>query len=70
VLLAEMRPREYIGQVVCLTKQERQVLYVILGLLLVGLTVKTFRTAHLAAAKPGQGTLPATASIQRDNSQH
>jgi hypothetical protein len=38
----------YICGVNRLTKQEQLVLYIVLGLLLTGLAVKTYRTAHPA----------------------
>lgn len=40
----------YIGQVNRLTKQEQLVLCIVLGLLLTGWAVKTYRTAHPAPA--------------------
>ena len=46
----------YIGNVNRLTKQEQWVLCVVLGLLLTGLAVKTFRAAH---------TQPATAVMAK-----
>jgi hypothetical protein len=49
----------YISAVNRLTKQEQLVLCVVLGLLLTGWAVKTYRTAHPA------GTKPATAATQQ-----
>jgi hypothetical protein len=43
-----------------LTKQEQLFLIIVLGLLLTGWAVKTYRTAHFAATKPGEGAPPAT----------
>ncbi|MDD5141104.1 MAG: hypothetical protein PHY43_12690 [Verrucomicrobiales bacterium] len=44
----------YIATMICLTKQEQLVLCIVLGLLLTGWAVKTYRTAHppVAAARP------------------
>jgi hypothetical protein len=46
----------YITAMIRLTKQEQMVLCVVLGLLLTGLAVKTYRTAH----PPAIATQPAT----------
>jgi hypothetical protein len=43
-----------------LTKQEQLFLCIVLGLLLTGWAVKTYRTAHFTATKPGEGAPPAT----------
>jgi hypothetical protein len=45
----------YIAGMIWLTKQEQLVLCVVLGWLLTGWVVKTYRTAHpAAAAQPGK----------------
>ena len=52
-VLAEKPFRSYIGSVNCLTKQERRVLGIVLALLLTGLAVKAYRTAHPARGDAG-----------------
>jgi hypothetical protein len=48
----------YIIRVNRLTKQEQMFLIIVLGLLLTGWAVKTYRTAHFTATKPGEGAPP------------
>jgi len=47
-----------------LTKQEQLVLCVVLGLLLTGWAVKTYRTAHFTGTMPGAGP-PAPVAAQQ-----
>jgi hypothetical protein len=46
----------YVTAMICLTKQEQMVLCVVLGLLLTGLAVKTYRTAHPPVTAPQPAT--------------
>jgi len=46
----------YIGSMSHLTKQEQLVLGIVLGLLLTGWAVKTYRTAHPPATAAGPAT--------------
>jgi hypothetical protein len=48
--LAEKEPCRYIARVNRLTKQEILVLSIVIGLLLTGWAVKTYRTAHPPSA--------------------
>jgi len=54
--LAERAGCDYIASVKWLTKQEQLVLTVVIGLLLTGWAVRTYRTAHppVAARQPAQ----------------
>jgi hypothetical protein len=64
VRLAERESASYITVVNHLTKQEQMFLIVVLGLLLTGWAVQTYRTAHpLAGPKPGEGP-PAAAVVE------
>jgi hypothetical protein len=47
-----------------LTKQEQLFLVIVLGLLLTGWAVKTYRTAHPVATKQSEGAPPAAATEQ------
>jgi hypothetical protein len=47
-------PSDYIASVIGLTKQEQLVLCIVLGLLLTGWAVKTYRTAHPPTATTTQ----------------
>jgi hypothetical protein len=55
----------YIIPVKSLTKQEQLVLCIVLGLLLTGWAVKTWRTAHPVATKQNEGAPPAAAATQQ-----
>ena len=57
-LLAETHSDSYIFAMNFLTKQEQLVLCVVLGLLLTGWAVKTYRAAHPPAAVPVQSVKP------------
>jgi hypothetical protein len=50
-LLAETKRCGYTGEVLRLTKMEQRVLLIVAGLLLLGLTVKVYRTGHSATPK-------------------
>jgi hypothetical protein len=56
--LAEVKPDGYIVPMNFLTKQEQLVLCIVLGLLLTGWAVKTYRAAHPPAAVPIQPAKP------------
>ncbi|HEV2436074.1 MAG TPA: hypothetical protein VG077_08740 [Verrucomicrobiae bacterium] len=47
-----------------LTKQEQLVLCIVLGLLLTGWAVKTYRTAHFTGAKQSEGLAAPVATQQ------
>ena len=52
----------YITRVNRLTKQEQLVLCIVLGLLLTGWAVKTWRAAHFTGTKQSEGLSPAVAT--------
>jgi hypothetical protein len=54
--VAVTRLFHYIGSMSHLTKQEQLVLGIVLGLLLTGWAVKTYRTAHPPATAAGPAT--------------
>jgi hypothetical protein len=56
--LAEVKSGGYTAAVNYLTKQEQLVLCIVLGLLLTGWAVKTYRAAHPPAAVPIQPAKP------------
>ena len=57
-MLAETESDSYIEDMNYLTKQEQLVLCIVLGLLLTGWAVKTYRAAHPPAAIPIQPAKP------------
>jgi hypothetical protein len=56
--LAEMKSAGYIASVNYLTKQEQLFLIVVVGLLLTGWAVKTYRTTHPSVAVAVQPVKP------------